>query len=398
VAAVAATVLVAVSAARLLRPATVIVSPVVRGTAIEAVYATGTVEAVDRVTVKAKSAGTILQLTVREGARVSRGDLLASIDVRPLRADLSRARAEASAAALHAAPSAPQVAMLEAQAQVLASELAQARSDADRLERLATEGSAPAAELDRARTRIAVLDAQLTANEAQRRALRIDLSARALGASAAAESLEARVLDAEVRAPLTGVILARDVEPGEVVSLNQPLFRIGDVNRLVLECAIDEADVGKVTVGNPAHVSLYAFPQRSFSGRVSEILPDADRTKKSFLVKVELDDAPPRLRSGMTAEVNIVVEERAGALLAPAEAVDATGTAWAVVDGRARRRAVRTGVRDLVRVELLEGAREGEHLALAPVEALADGMRVRAVVQASGDGAQAGSRPPPGGR
>lgn len=359
------------------RPVPVLVSEVVRGTAVEAVYANGTVEAVDRATVKAKVAGAIMDLRVAEGARVKRGDLLAVIEARPLEAELARAEAESRAAARQASAGAPQLAVLEAQARALEADLGIARDDRDRTRRLAESGAATPVEEDRARSRVAVLEAQLAANRSQREALRIELVARASGSSAAVRSVAARVADAELRAPLDGVVLSREVEPGEVVAVNQPILRVGDVDHLILECSVDEADVARVAAGDQAAIALYAFPGQVFRGRVTEVMPDADRLKKSFLVKVAFDAPPRGLRSGMSAEVNVVVQKHPGVLLAPVEAIDAAGTAWVIADGRAERRPVRTGVRDLAHVELLSGAARGEQLVVSGAERLTDGARVR---------------------
>lgn len=363
------------------RPASVTVTPVGRGAAVDAVYATGTVEAVDRVTVKARVAGAIITLNVQEGDRVKKGDVLAVVDARPLEAELARVEAEARAADAQAAAGAPQLAVLEAQGRALAAELATARDDRDRSVNLAATGSVPPVEVERATTRVAVLEAQLAASQSQRRALRIELTARAAGSNAAVRSTAARLADAEMRAPIDGVVLSRHVEPGEVVAVNQPLLRIGEVQRLILECQIDEADVAQVSPGKRAAISLYAFPDKVFRGRVTEVLPDADRIKKSFLVKIAFDEPPAGLRSGMTAEVNVIVDERPNVLLAPVDAVDPTGAAWIIVDGRAQRRQVRTGVHDLSRVELVAGVEEGEQLVIAGGDALEQGRRVRATVQ-----------------
>src|SRR5207237_5220534 len=112
------------------------------------------------------------------------------------------------------------------------------------------------------------------ANEAQQRALRIDLSANTERQAATVQSLASRVADTEVRAPLDGVVLSKFVETGEVVGVNQPLFKVGDTRKLILEVSVDEADIGKVRdpkSGVPASsvaVSLYAFPREVFAGKV----------------------------------------------------------------------------------------------------------------------------------
>ncbi len=237
------------------------------------------------------------------------------------------------------------------------------------------------AELDRARARVAELEGALSANEAQQRALRIDLSANAERHAANVKSLASRVLDTEVRAPLDGVVLSKFVEVGEVVGVNQPLFKVGDTKKLVLEVSVDEADIGKVRDGVTATpvsvvaVSLYAFPRQIFGGRVFEVLPDANRERKAFLVKVRLDAPPLGLRSGMSAEVNIIAGQHEGVLLAETSAIS-DDALWVIEGGRAQHRAVKVGVRDLLRAEILSGVAEGDLVVGAGYDGLADGTRV----------------------
>ncbi|HEY8086657.1 MAG TPA: biotin/lipoyl-binding protein, partial [Polyangiaceae bacterium] len=139
-----------------LRPAPVTTTPVVRGTAIQAVYATGTVEPFDRVVVKARAAGAV-DLRVREGARVKKGDVLAVIDSPTLKPELARGRADAWAASQQAGTDGPQLAMLEAQSRVLEAELKTVHDDRARLRSLVASGSSPQAELDRLVDRSAAL-------------------------------------------------------------------------------------------------------------------------------------------------------------------------------------------------------------------------------------------------
>jgi HlyD family secretion protein len=238
------------------------------------------------------------------------------------------------------------------------------------------------ADIDRAKARVAQLEATLSANEAQQRALRIDLSANAARQAAQVQTLESRLADTEVRAPMDGVVLTRQVELGEVVIVNQTLFKIGDTSRLVLEVSVDEADIARVhdpSEGKPASrvaVSLYAFPKQVFPGAVFEVLPDANRERKAFLVKVRLDEPPAGLRSGMSGEVNILAGKKEGVLLAPSES-EADGFVWVADGGRARKQAVKAGIRDLLRVEIVEGAGEGALVVIEGQDKLTDGARIQ---------------------
>ncbi len=364
-----------------LRPKSVTTTTVVRGTAIDAVYATATVEALDRVTVKAKLAGAVLELKVREGDVVKKGDLLAVIDTPALKFQLEKGKADQWAASQQAAPASPQLAVIESQAKATEATLKNAREERDRLQKLVESSAATQSDLDRANNNVTMLEAQLAAQRAQAQSLKIDLMAKASGSKAAVSEIAARLADAEVRAPIDGVVLVRNVDLGEYVPLNGVLFKIGDVTKLILECSVDEADIGRIVVGKKGAVSLYAFPKQVFHGEVFEILPDADRAKKSFLVKVRLSDAPPTLRSGMSAEVNVIVDEHAGALLAPAEAIDATNTTWVLQGDRVEKRTVTVGVRDMLRVEILTGLAEGDQIVIVGMDTLTPGVKVKATAQ-----------------
>jgi multidrug efflux pump subunit AcrA (membrane-fusion protein) len=374
-------------AAKRLQPIPVVVTPVVRGKAIDAVYATGTVEADDRVNVKAKTNGSIIEILAREGTAVKRGDILARIDNPVVAFDLKRGQADLSAASAQSGENAPQIAALRAQADAINADLATARAELGRTESLARSGSVAQAELDRARSRVTQLEGQLASNQAQQRALRIDLNANAARQAAAVQSLASRVSDTEVRSPLDGVVLAKSVEIGEVVAVNQTLFKVGDTRGLILEVSVDEADVARVhapaegVAASAAAVSLYAFPKEIFKGQVFDVLPDANRERKAFLVKVRLERSPAGLRSGMSAEVNIIARTEEGVLLAPSEA-EAEGAAWLVKDGRAHRQQVVVGIRDLLRVQILSGLGEGDLLVVEGQDKIAEGARVAASVRA----------------
>jgi HlyD family secretion protein len=366
-----------------LSPVPVKATPVVRGKAVDAVYATGTVEADERVNVKAKTAGSLLEILVKEGDRVKRGDVLARIDNPSANFDLTRGKADLSAASLQAGKSAPQLAALDAQAAALEAERKLAELELERTEALVKTNALPKAEADRARARLAQLEAQMAAIFAQQRALRIDLRSSVAQKSAQVQSLLSRVNDSVVRAPLDGVVLAKHVELGEVVSLNQTLFKVGDTTNLVLEVAVDEADIARVHAaegaqGSAAAVSLYAFPKQVFRGHVFEVYPDANRERKSFLAKVRLDAPPPELRSGMSAEVNIISGEKEGALLVPSSAEE-HGTMWVVDGGRAHQRKVKVGIRDVLRLEILNGVSAGELVIVSGQDKLQEGLRVEPV-------------------
>jgi RND family efflux transporter MFP subunit len=275
--------------------------------------------------------------------------------------------------------------------------VAQAEDELKRDEQLRASQAIPEETVARGRRKVARLKAEVGAQDARIRATRSDLAAERVRLGAVAGSLASVVEDSFVRSPLDGVVLRRRVEGGEAVSQGQALFTVGDTARLLLEVKIDEADIGQVRVGQAVAINLYAWPARVFQGTVAEIYPDAERETKTFLARVRMADPPHGLRSGMSAEVNIVTAEKADALLVPAAAVLGMreagpdrpcrkaggagtcfeGTAWMVRDGRAARREVTLGLRDVRQVEILAGLDAGEQVVVLGGKGLREGKRVR---------------------
>jgi HlyD family secretion protein len=358
-------------------PVKVTYATAVRGTAIKAVYATGIVEAADRVEVKARVGGPVQQIDVREGDAVEKDQQLARIDVPALDYDVERGRADLAASQARA-DEGPQIEAIRAEKRALAANLKQARADLARVVKLAESGSVADAELERTRANVEALAQRAAVLNAHLREASIGLRADAQRQRAILGSLSSRANDAQVRSPIAGTVLARHVAPGEVVTANQPLFRVGDVSKLRVEAEVDEAEVAQVKVGMPAAVRVYGLEDTVFPGRVELVAPDADRGRKTYRVHVVFDQPLTGARPGMTAQVNVVVTTHEGVVLVPREAVVTTGQdAWVwVIDrsNRAVRRPVKLGIAGLANVEV-GGLSEGDRVVIGAAT-LKDRQRV----------------------
>jgi HlyD family secretion protein len=353
---------------------TVAVAVVERGTALEAVYGTGTIEAVNRVAIKARVPGPIARLLVREGERVAEGDLLAWIDSPTLRHEVIRGESDVAAARGRANP---QLSALRASQHVLEAQLAQARLDLRRAVESAKLGTSAQQDLERAKLQIALLQGQRAANRAQQDELAVLSHSDAQRAEAGLEAMRSRAGDAEARAPIAGVVLARYAELGEVVSVNQEVFRIGDIEHLQVEALVDEADVGRVRVGMLATVRVAAFAERSIKATVRQISAEAIRERRGFRVDLQLVDSVEGLRPGMSAECNIILAQHEGALLVPTDAAHGDH-AWVVgPDETLQRRAIKPGLRDIGRIELTQGVAAGELVVVGDERGLVEGQKVR---------------------
>jgi RND family efflux transporter MFP subunit len=180
--------------------------------------------------------------------------------------------------------------------------------------------------------------------------------------------------DTLLSAPLDGVVLRQDGEPGETVLANQTLFWVGQPRPLRISAEVDEEDIARVQPGQRVLIKADAFPGQVLTGTVAEITPKGDPINKSYRVRVALPDDTV-LRVGMTTETNIVVREQVDALLVPASAVSG-GRVWLAVEGRAHKRAVKTGAIGENKAEILDGLKSDELVIVNPPPELKEGDAV----------------------
>lgn len=296
-----------------------------RGDVAEIVYATGIVEPVTWAKVAPLVQARITELCGCEGQGVAAGDPLARLDARAAEADLAE---------------------LEARRDYL-------ERERDRLSDLAERNFAARAEVDRAQSEAAQVEAAI---------------------AGARTRLENYVL----RAPTGGVVLRQEGEVGEIADPGAVLYWVGQTRPLRVVADINEEDIPRVAPGQRTLLSADAFPDRRLEAEVASITPMGDPVRKTYRVRFALPDDTPLL-IGMSVEVNIVVSERRGVPLVPASAVDADGAVWVVEDGVARRREVTIGVRGTTATEVAEGLSDGV-MVIAPAPGdLADGAKVRVV-------------------
>ncbi len=184
-------------------------------------------------------------------------------------------------------------------------------------------------------------------------------------------------------APLNGLIIARNVEPGQTITAQDAVLVMSD--RLIVKAQVDETDISQVKLGQPARLVIDAYPQQSITGRVDHIGYEAKTVNNVTIYEVDiLPERPPDfMRSGMTANVTFIVAVKHQALLLPAEAIQTdegiatVRLAGATGDAPTRTVEIATGLTDGKRVEILSGLQEGDAV-LVPVmrmpESLANGL------------------------
>ena len=355
------------------------------------------VEALSRVDVGSTVTGRVERVAVAEGMAVRKDDLLVELESQELRAALaqaqaSRAQAQARLAGLRSTGrGAVQASLQQAQAAARA-----AQADFDRVAQLVAQNFLSASRLDDARRARDVALAQLQAASAQVQAVADSgtevqqAQAQLQLADAGIAAATARLAQTRLRAPADAQVLARLVEPGQIVQPGRALLTLALKGQPLLTAQVDERFLDQLALEQPAAVVADAYPGRRFAARVLSIAPAVDAQRGAIEVKFALvGETPAFLREDMTLSIEVETGSRARALVVPNAALsigpDPTRATLRVVqDGRIEERDVRLGLRTMGAAEVRTGLADGEAVVLRPV--LPDGTRVRSrVVEVSLD-------------
>lgn len=356
-------------------------APLVRSLQFSARVAT-----LSRVDVGSTLTGRVLQVAVAAGAMVKSGDLLARLESDELRATLAQARAgETQAAARLAGLRSTGRSAAQAGVAQAASMLVAAQADLQRTQELMAQGFISQARMDEARRALAVAQAQMDVAAAQRAAVAepgtdvAQAQAQLALATSAKAAAAARLDQAVLSAPADARVLARAVEPGQIVQPGRALFTLALAGPLQLVAQVDERYLEQLQVGQVASVLADAYPTQRFTARVLSIAPLVDAQRGAIEVRFSVAQPPAFLREDMTLSVEVETARLEQALVVPAAALRADASAgqsvWIVRDGRVQARAVRLGLRTLADAEIVDGLSAGDVVLLGP--APQPGKRVR---------------------
>src|SRR5262245_29826127 len=352
-----------------------------RGDLARSVVAIGRIEPIAKVDIKSKANGIIKEIKVAVGDVVQQGQMLVELDKENLQARLNESRA-----ALLGAQANVKAALAELEKNRIEAEgvdVAFAKRNRDRAEKLSKDGLIPQQGFDDARMAVDLAENRQRAAQSQlsvTQARVAQAEAAVAQAQAAVERAEEELSNATIRSPIKGMVLSRDVEIGSPVSsiLNLGagatlVMVLGDIREVFVRGKVDEADVGLVRLQQPARIRVETFKDRQFAGRVTEISPlgvEKDNVV-SFEVKVSIDNASGELRANMSANAEIVLEEHKGTLIVPEKAViyDAQRNASVEVPAPGtpagkEKRAVKIGVSNGTRTEIVQGLTEGQKVIL----------------------------------
>lgn len=269
-----------------------------RGDVRVVISATGTLRATTTVDVGSQVSGQVLEVLVDYNDRVSRGQAIARLDPAPFQTRLEQA--EADLASARASVNEARATLTNAEADYL-----RKRDLVDRQLIARSEADLALAARDQARARIVSAEASVRQRQAAVGNARLDVDYTV------------------IRSPVDGVVLLRDIEPGQTVaaSFQTPvLFQIAeDLARMQIDLSVDEADVGQIHEGLPVSFTVDAYPDRQFSGEVRQVRLAATATSNviTYPVVVQVQNADLSLLPGMTASAEIVVNRREGVLHVP---------------------------------------------------------------------------------
>lgn len=337
--------------------------------------------------VSSKIQGRLAELRVEEGSSVQGNEVLARLESADFVAGVERARAQVGQADA-------QIASSEAQVRRAEADLAEAQRQLGVAERLSADKLLAVDSLDAARSRERLAEAAL--GQARADARRSD--AQRLQATADLRVSEAQLQNTVIRAPFAGTVVRKMAEVGESVAPIPPgvnistasgaIVALADLATLEMEADVSESNVARLTEGQPAEVTVEAFPDRTYAAVLRQIIPTADRTKATVLTKVTLLDKDPDLKPEMSAKVTFLEPPREAAdaaapekptILVPQAAVvtrDGAPRVFEIVEGRARLRPITTSGsrRDLL---IVSGGLAGSEVLVArPPDTLADGAAV----------------------
>jgi len=352
-----------------------------RGDLAKNVVATGKIRAITQVEVKSKASGIVKQLFVDYGDHVKQGQVLAELDKEEIMARVKQERAslEAAEAAEHAANADLQHAKVDAQGP----DVPMLKRAYERAQQMAKDGVISAAALDEAQKNyeMAVNKQELgKANEVVSQAKLRQAQAQVSQARALLEQTEEEYRNSTIVSPIDGTVLSRDVEVGDAVSSILVLgssatlvMTLGDTREVYVKGKVDESDIARVYIGQPARIKVESYKDRVFDGKVTKISPmgvEKDNVT-TFEVRVSIDNSKGELKSMMTANAEILLEEHKGVLMVPEGALmydkdrnasieipDATAK-----DGK-KKISVNVGISNGSKTEVLSGLKENDQVIL----------------------------------
>lgn len=346
-----------------------------RGSLVETASASGKIEPEVQVEVKSRGSGQVIEVLVKEGDEVETGQLLVRLDPTDAQRDLSSAKVAKNRALADVKAARASLAVAELESQNSGVTAAVAKQSAE-----LGLGSSDAARTAEHATRVASANvdlrrAQLSASEGQ-------LQVAVLGV----QDAELRLKETNIYAPISGTVLDVALEKGSMVASaltnvggGSVVMTLADLSNLRVIATVDEAQISRIQEGQRADITVDTYGDRAFRGEVKRVSPLGVDTSSVVTFDVEIavvDESSRLLRSGMSADIEIVTSEQKDVLLVPLLSVQSQGRRRFVKLPSGEERTIKTGGTDGAQMVVVEGLSEGDQvLASAPPPAAAQQQR-----------------------
>lgn len=354
------------------RPVPVQAYRVTKGDIVAEVMGTGTLEARVQTTVSSKIAGRIVQLLADQGDRVEAGQVLVRLDDSELVQQVEIARSALAAAKAT-------VERVETDERRTKAVLDKVLRDHERNRKLFANKSISVNEIENSDKALTVAEADY----ASTRAASMEKKKSLIVAQNTLDYNLARLEDTVIKAPFKGLMVRRDREPGDVVVPGSSIFLLISTEELWVRAWVDETDMAKLSPDQPARIVFRSEPGRPYPGKVVRLGRETDRETRQFVVDVEVRSLPGNWSVGQRAEVFIQSARKKDVLVIPSRLLlrDKAGIGVYVLSGgKASWRSLKTGLRGLEAVEVLEGLASGDTVITGVgSQDLDDGRRVKPV-------------------
>jgi HlyD family secretion protein len=357
------------------------IAKVEQGDLAKSVVATGKIEPITKVEIKSKASGIVKRLLVDAGDTVKTGQVLAELDREEIQARVREARAALEAA--EANFRATQADMERAKVDALGPDVPLLERAYERAKKMAGDGVVSQSALDEAQRayEMAVNKREMArANMTVSKAKQAQASAQVAQQRANLERAEEEFRNSTIVAPIDGLVLSRNVEMGDAVSSILVLgssatlvMTLGDTKEVYVKGKVDESDIGKVFLGQPARIKVESFKDKTFNGKVTKISPMGTEKDNvtTFEVRVSIDNASGELKAAMTANAEIILEEHKNVLIIPEGALIYDKDKKASVEvpdpkGKEGKKKVNVtvGISNGSKTELLSGLKKDEEVIL----------------------------------
>jgi HlyD family secretion protein len=357
------------------------IASVERGDLARVVVATGKIQPLSKVEVKSKASGIVKKLYVDYGEHVKQGQLLAELDKIQLEAAerASRANLQAAEAALDSSKASLERNKVDAEGP----DVPFLKLNMERAEQMFKDGVMSKSLVEDAEKNYQMaLNKQVSAQRTLvvSRAEIAKSEAQVAQARASLENAQEDLRNSTIVSPIDGLVLSRDVNVGDAVSSILVLgsqatlvFTLGDVSEVYVQGKVDEADIGKVYLDQTARIVVESFKDKKFTGKVTKISPlgkEKDNVT-TFEVRVSISNPGGELKANMSANAEILLEEKKNVLMVPEasliydkERKASVEVPDAKADNGKKKLSVKLGISNGVKTEILEGLNEKQQVVL----------------------------------